>query len=133
MRYYAEECWTGLKTSSDQLEALLLQESWSESQLTSNPWRVRRLLTKLKELRVQAQHLDKNSAFRPAISQVVSVIEVPQRNFLRSICWRIVEEFSKASIILFWVHIMLCYFQVSRKGVSFAVDMRQWTPPRRQH
>ena len=82
MRYYAEEYWTGLKTSSDQLEALLSQESWSESQLTSNPWRVRRLLTKLKELRVQAQHLDKNSAFRPVISQVKSVIEAPQRSVL---------------------------------------------------
>jgi len=70
VRYFAEEYWTGLKTSSDQLEALLLQESWSESQLTSNPWRVRRLLTKLKELRVEAHHLDKNLAFRPAISQV---------------------------------------------------------------
>lgn len=89
MRYSAEEYWTGLKTSSDQLEALLSLECWSESQLTSNPWRVRRLLTKLKELRVQAQHLDKNSAFRPAISQVKPLIEVPERNVLRSICWRI--------------------------------------------
>jgi len=81
VRYYAEEYWTGLKTSSDQLEALLSMESWSESQLTSNPWRVRRLLTRLKELRVQAQDLEKNSAFRPAISQVRSLIEVPQRTF----------------------------------------------------
>ena len=92
MRYFAEEYWTGLKTSSDQLEALLLQESWSESQLTSNPWRVRRLLTKLKELRVKAQDLEKNSAFRPATSQVKSVTEVPQPNFLRSIGWRIFKN-----------------------------------------
>lgn len=78
MRYNAEEHWTGVKTSSDQIEALLLQECWSESQLTSNPWRVRLLLTKLKELRIQAQHLDKNSAFRPAISQVKPAIEATQ-------------------------------------------------------
>ena len=93
VRYYAEEHWTGLKTSPDQLEALLLQECWSDSQLTSNPWRVRRLLTKLKELRVQAQYLEKNSAFRPAISQVKSTIEA--LHVLRSACWRIVEELSE--------------------------------------
>ena len=68
MRYYAEEIWTGMKTSPD--EALVLQEFRSEAQLTSNPLRVGWLLTKLKDLRVQAQNLSKNSAFRPAISQV---------------------------------------------------------------
>ena len=76
MRYYAEETWTGLKTGPDELEALLLQESWSETQLTSNPCRVKWLLTKLKELRVEAQNLDKNSASRPTISQVQNVIKV---------------------------------------------------------
>ena len=70
MRYYAEEIWTGVKASPDELESLVLQESRSEAQLTSNPLRVGWLLTKLKDLRVQAQNLSKNSAFRPAISQV---------------------------------------------------------------
>lgn len=74
MRYYAEEIWTGLNTGPHELEVLLQQESWNEAQLTSNPFRVRWLLTKLKELRVQAQKLDKNSAFRPTISQVWAVI-----------------------------------------------------------
>lgn len=76
MRYYAEETWTGLKTGPREMEALLLQESWSDTQLTSNPCRVRWLLTKLKELREQAQNLDKNSAFRPTISQVWTVTKV---------------------------------------------------------
>ncbi|KAJ7391479.1 AAA ATPase midasin, partial [Desmophyllum pertusum] len=69
VRYFAEEIWTGLKTGAEKLEALLLQESWSKTELTSNPYRVQWLLTKLKVLRVQAQTLDKNSAFRPTISQ----------------------------------------------------------------
>ena len=69
MRYYAEEIWRGVKTSVDDLEALV-EEHRSESQLTSNPVRVGRLLTKLKNLRVKAENLSKNAAIRPDISQV---------------------------------------------------------------
>lgn len=70
MRYYAEEIWRGVKTSVDDLEALIYDEHRSESQLTSNPVRVGRLLTKLKSLRVKAESLSKNAAIRPDISQV---------------------------------------------------------------
>ena len=65
MRYYAEEIWRAVKTSVDDLEALVCDE-----QLTSNPVRVGRLLTKLKNLRVKAENLSKNAAIRPDISQV---------------------------------------------------------------
>lgn len=70
MRYYAEEIWRGVKTSVDDLEALVCEEHRSESQLTSNPVRVGRLLTRLKNLRVKAENLSKNAAIRPDISQV---------------------------------------------------------------
>ena len=70
VRYYAEEIWTGVKTSADEMDALVCDEHRSESRLTSNPSRVGRLLIKLKDLRVQAENLSKNAAIRPAISQV---------------------------------------------------------------
>ena len=70
VRYDAEEIWTGLKTDPEKLEVLLTRESWSKAQLTSNPNRVQWLLTKLKELKIQVQGLEKNAAFRPTVSQV---------------------------------------------------------------
>lgn len=100
MRYFAEEIWTGLKTGAEKLEALLLQESWSKTELTSNPYRVQWLLTKLKELRVQAQTLDKNSAFRPTISQVGSVVHV-QVIISTVIMARIVQVLGKFYVVLF--------------------------------
>lgn len=70
VRYNAEEIWTGLKTGPEKLEALLSQQSWSKTELTSNPLRVQWLLSKLKELKNRVQDLEKNTAFRPPISQV---------------------------------------------------------------
>ena len=70
MRFYAEEMWTGLTTDPEKFELFLSQESWNETQLTSNPFRVKRLFTKLRELRARVKSLEKNVAFRPAVSQV---------------------------------------------------------------
>ena len=70
VRFNAEEIWTGLKTGPEKLETLLSQESWSKTELTSNPLRVQWLLSKLKELRNRMRDLEKNTAFRPPISQV---------------------------------------------------------------
>lgn len=70
VRFDAEEIWTGLKNDPENLEILLTQESWSKTQLTSNPFRVQGLLTKLKELKMQKLDLEKNAAFRPNKSQV---------------------------------------------------------------
>ncbi|KAK2570712.1 Midasin [Acropora cervicornis] len=69
VRFYAEEIWTGLTTDPEKFELLLSQESWNETQLTSNPFRVKRLFTKLQELRARVKSLEKNVAFRPAVSQ----------------------------------------------------------------
>ena len=76
VRYAAEEMWTGLKTDTEDLESMLTQESWSKTQLTSNPYRVEWLLTKLKDLKIQRQSLEKSKAFRPIISQVKSLLQI---------------------------------------------------------
>ena len=70
VRYDAEEMWTGFKTDIENLESLFAKEALSTSQLTSNPCRVWWLLKKLKDLKEQRHALEKNSAFRPTVSQV---------------------------------------------------------------
>ncbi|PFX16223.1 Midasin [Stylophora pistillata] len=84
VRYYAEEIWTGVKTSADEIDALVCDEHRSESRLTSNPSRVGRLLIKLKDLRVQAENLSKNAAIRPAISQFDAILD-DVKHFLHTI------------------------------------------------
>ncbi|XP_068698835.1 midasin-like [Montipora foliosa] len=84
VRFYAEEIWTGLKTDAEQFESLLSQESWNETQLTSNPFRVKRLLTKLRELRGRVESLEKNVAFRPAISQFDAILD-EVKHFMRTV------------------------------------------------
>ncbi|XP_074625737.1 midasin-like [Acropora palmata] len=74
VRFYAEEMWTGLTTDPEKFELLLSQESWNETQLTSNPFRVKRLFTKLQELRARVKSLEKNVAFRPAVSQFDAIL-----------------------------------------------------------
>lgn len=70
VRYDAEEMWTGFKTNIENLETLFAKEALRTSQLTSNPSRVWWLLKKLKDLKEQRFALEKNSAFRPTVSQV---------------------------------------------------------------
>ena len=81
VRFFAEELWTGVKTGYDQLESHLSEESWTRMHLTSNPHRVGILLSRLKELKLQAQELSKNSAFRPSPSQVSVVCQVHCREY----------------------------------------------------
>ena len=75
VRYDAEEMWTGFKTNLENLETLFAKEALRTSQLTSNPCRVWWLLKKLKELKEQRYALEKNSAFRPLVSQVSALVK----------------------------------------------------------
>ena len=75
VRYDAEEMWTGFNTDIENLELLFAKEALSTSQLTSNPGRVLWLLKKLKDLKDQRHGLEKNSAFRPTISQVSALVK----------------------------------------------------------
>ena len=75
VRYDAEEMWTGFKTDIENLESLFAKEALSTSQLTSNPCRVWWLLKKLKDLKEKRFALEKNSAFRPTVSQVSALVK----------------------------------------------------------
>lgn len=75
VRYDAEEMWTGFKTNLENLETLFAKEALRTSQLTSNPCRVWWRLKKLKELKEQRHALEKNSAFRPLVSQVSALVK----------------------------------------------------------
>ena len=86
VRYDAEEMWTGFKTNIENLETLFAKEALRTSQLTSNPSRVWWLLKKLKDLKEQRFALEKNSAFRPTVSQVSALVKKIKVNYFSLFC-----------------------------------------------